>query len=406
VLSPGFGSASKLRDFDDWQDPRISTTDDDLISPYSDSSANDLEQLQPQELSKSGTYVIRRGRKKERKLLPKLPSKSREGVVAETGLTGSRRFSNTFDNIKSLLKESSKLEGLSEPPAELASSTQAVSQPDLGNFELRNPDPVHCPEHLTSALKVTNFAERIQECNGFGFSDTSSGKGLEVSRVVTLEVEELPVRRIVGEQPHLESKIPVNLLIEDQIVKKALNENRRQLEKVSDAIKEIENVKNSGEYGEGNSWRNGEAKTPGTKRNSFEDDGCERRLLDVNLYEGRQPRKLPAQTSAHANDATDGARTAPTPTSDHEFDRRRINGADIYASGRRSRAADLESHKNDTKQIENVIDAILEDSKNPDFQVIVSLDLHYRQPHPHSHSYLNLLQSIVTPTKRKNFEQK
>lgn len=69
------GSASKLRDFDDWQDPRLSTTDDDLISPYSDSSTNELDQIRPQDLTKNGTYVIRRGRKKERKGLPKAPTK-------------------------------------------------------------------------------------------------------------------------------------------------------------------------------------------------------------------------------------------------------------------------------------------------------------------------------------------
>lgn len=335
-----------------------------------------------------------------------------------------RRFSNTFDNIKSLLKENSKLECVSEPPSEFANS-QTVSQPDLVHVPSRTsscerrekrrsahrePEPLpieeeksNGPEDLqplqpqqqqqlteeqepeqqqpednnSEAMKITSFAERTKECNGITIT---TSKSLDVSRAVQLIVDEVPVRRPINSDHHsrLESKIPVNLLIEDQIVKKALNENRRQLEKVSDAIKEIESVKNScvvvelADTGSGRQrWRNGDCKLAGSKRNSFENDSCERRLLDVSAYDSRQPHARKAQPPPpapppHATDLTDGA----SKPSELDFERRRLNGGDIYSSGRRTRVGDLENHKNDTKQIENVIDAILEDSKNPDFQVL------------------------------------
>lgn len=97
-----------MRDFDDWPDPPLSATEDDLVSPYSDSSTNDLDQIRPQDLTKNGTYVIRRGRKKERKLLPKTPTKTKslsfDGCTDDARLQEGKRYSSTFDNIKSLLK--------------------------------------------------------------------------------------------------------------------------------------------------------------------------------------------------------------------------------------------------------------------------------------------------------------
>lgn len=398
--SPGVGSASKLRDFDDWQDPRVSTTDDDLISPYSDSSTNDLDQqVRPHELTKSGTYVIRRGRKKERKqLLPKSSSKSLHEERSGKRLKEVRQYSNTFDNIKSLLKENSKLDGLSEPPAEFANA-QAVSQPDLvhaiPSSERVNkrdsitdkplpPSPVdednpqveesvenEMESRQKQPVKITSFAEKTNECNGITIT---TSKSLDVSKAASLVVDELSARRSMNEHHHtrLESKIPMNLHAEDQIVKKAISENRRPIEIPRDALREIENVKNTAEYAEHKrSWaRNGDSRlSASSKRKSFDSDSCDRRLHDVSAFDSRQPRRPqyppPPQPPPHATDLTDGAKT------EHDFDRRKLNGADIYASGRRTRPGDLESHKNDTKQIENVIDAILEDSKNPDFQVLI-----------------------------------
>ncbi|KAJ8680475.1 hypothetical protein QAD02_016262 [Eretmocerus hayati] len=477
------GSASKLRDFDDWQDPRVSTTDDDLISPYSDSSTNDLDNLRFHELSKSGTYVIRRGRKKERRQLLKSPTKSLPAQEAKDDnnsrqkLHQTRRLSNTFDNIQSLLKESDKLDALSEPPAEFANS-----QPDLlsaatsisccsaseRNDESVPPavekrrsiaqrEPAPLPEDYDTVLepkieqqsqrheksvdtsenetqqqqqpKITSFAEKTSECNGITIT---SSKSLDVSKAASLIVDEVPTRRAVAStttvecqqppqpQPRSQSKIPVNLLIEDQIVKKALNENRRQLEAVSDAIKEIESAKNgdslehkshNGIIGlqqqqqqlllqqqqqqqqgsAGRRLRNGDLHTrmqQAAKRNSFDSDSNERRkLLDVSVYDCRQPvarrstqtqvqSQQPPQPPPHATDLVDGTGVKGAIV-EHEFDaRRRINGPDVYSSGRRTSARHgepIENHKNDTRQIENVIDAILEDSKNPDFQVSVEV---------------------------------
>lgn len=394
-----------MRDFDDWQDPRVSTTDDDLISPYSDSSTNDLDNLRPQDLSKTGTYVIRRGRKRERQNLPKSPTKSIDDELEESRLTEVRRFSNTFDNIKSLLKENKKLEALKKSPTEFANA-QAVSQPDLVSVvnithSSSMPNENHKSNHNEAAkndaaivekkktnnlengfeqrplplspnecepMKITSFAEKTKECNGITIT---TSKSLDVSKANS-KVDDVPSRRSVNNdqyhpqpQPRIESKIPVNLLIEGEIVKKALHENRRQLEKVSDAIKEIESVKNSSDFVDSTKrWRNGSS-----KRNSFDSDSCERRNLDAghsldHHKVGRKPQH-PPPPPPHAIDVTDTANKSVT---EIEFDRRRLNGGDVYSSGRR-RTGDLENHKNDTKQIENVIDAILEDSKNPDFQV-------------------------------------
>lgn len=171
----------------------------------------------------------------------------------------------------------------------------------------------------------------------------------------------------------LAAKIPVNLLIEDQIVKKALKENRRQLEKVSDAIKEIENVRNSESYSEGKRWRNGDLRQNSSKRNSFENeppthDGRKPVTVDGSPFDARSRGKQQQQQQQQYSSDSETSKAS----SDADFaDRRKLNGvADVvYSSGRRLRQNGIESHKNDQKQIENVIDAILEDSKNPEFQV-------------------------------------
>lgn len=395
------GSASKLRDFDDWQDPRLSTTDDDLVSPYSDSSTNELDQIRPQDLTKNGTYVIRRGRKKERKVLPKTPTKTKS-LSFENGeasrLSDAKRYSSTFDNIKSLLKEG-KLEGLDEPPAEFAVPVQppdlirVVSMPAINNetgsraqLEItveeeessdvsdkdKERDNIELPRLPPSPIEDDDrteprVTERSRDCNGvpvpFTMDLVDAGKSptnvLAESRTTTSSkkgAHSTSSERLV-------SKIPVNLLIEDQIVKKALKENRRQLEKVSDAIKEIESVKNSESYCDSKRWRNGDVKQS-SKRNSFENNepvAAERKpVVDGSPFDSSRSRK-----QQHSSDSE----TSKT-SSDADFDRRKPNGTDvIYSSGRRLRQNGIENHKNDQKQIENVIDAILEDSKNPEFQV-------------------------------------
>lgn len=406
---PGVGSASKLRDFDDWQDQRLSTTDDDLISPYSDSSTNDLDQIRPQELTKNGTYVIRRGRKKERKVLPKTPTKTKS-MSFENGEEGGRlsdvkRYSSTFDNIKSLLKEG-KLEDLNEPPAEFAIPVpppdliRVVSMPainnDAGNraqeLEItveeeeasdisdkdKKRDKLELLLPLPSPVENDRMDLRVnrsRDCNGIPTAPNLADMDIGRSSLAEAATRKKLASAVSDER--LASKIPVNLLIEDQIVKKALKENRRQLEKVSDAIKEIENVKNSESYCESKRWRNGDLKQS-SKRNSFENefpppaafyDGNLRKPLtiDGSPYDG----KSRGRQQQHATQYSSDSETSKA-SSDADFaDRRKLNGAGevVYSSGRRLRQNGIENHKNDQKQIENVIDAILEDSKNPEFQV-------------------------------------
>ncbi|XP_014479575.1 PREDICTED: uncharacterized protein LOC106746934 isoform X4 [Dinoponera quadriceps] len=384
------GSASKLRDFDDWQDPRLSTTDDDLVSPYSDSSTNELDQIRPQDLTKNGTYVIRRGRKKERKVLPKTPTKTKSLSFEngeESRLSDVKRYSSTFDNIKSLLKEG-KLEGLDEPPAEF---TVPVPPPDL--IRVVSMPAINNEAGSRAQLEIT-----VEEEESSDMSEKDKERNnVELPRLPSpIEDEDRTDRPRVGDQSRdcngaplpfsmepgkscapesrkgseqrLVSKIPVNLLIEDQIVKKALKENRRQLEKVSDAIKEIENVRNSESYcSESKRWRNGDVKQNSSKRNSFESNEPERKPADGSPYDSRSCRK-----QQHGSDSSEASKTS----SDADFaERRKPNGGTdvVYSSGRRLRQNGIENHKNDQKQIENVIDAILEDSKNPEFQVSVEV---------------------------------
>ncbi|XP_071874453.1 uncharacterized protein isoform X3 [Bombus fervidus] len=411
------GSASKLRDFDDWQDPRLSTTDDDLVSPYSDSSTNELDQIRPQELTKNGTYVIRRGRKKERKSLPKAPTKTKSLSFEnneENRLSDVKRYSSTFDNIRSLLRENKLDEPMNDPPMEFPPSVppdlvRVVSLPaindETGNWprELevtveeeessdlsdkdKKPREMFELLQLSSSLSSSDNPEKgridvdssNQEsrnattelnstCNGVSLSASNSySKGFagltpSSGNVFNDEPRKSPNP---SNEHRLTSKIPVNLLIEDQIVKKALKENRRQLEKVSDAIKEIENVKNSESYSESKTrWtRSGEAKQPLARKSSLDSESNDRGIVE----------RSGARKQHHDSDfdSDTASKTSPETT---DIETKRTNGSDIYASGKRLRQNGVvETHKNDQKQIENVIDAILEDSKNPDFQVSVEV---------------------------------
>ncbi|XP_047370627.1 uncharacterized protein LOC124957622 isoform X3 [Vespa velutina] len=425
------GSASKFRDFDDWQDPRLSTTDDDLVSPYSDSSTNDFDQIRPQNLTKNGTYVIRRGRKKERKVLPKTATKTKSlsfENADDNRLSDVKRYSSTFDNIKSLLKENKldtrkrrssedKSENLVELPSEFA---EIIPPPDLirvvslltinndnnnntssndeeeeeeEDEDENNDRAAHLnimieeeetSEKLFSKMKErpmgeisreklpSNFSinkdstdldiDRDRECNGGIPLSISASKALDIGKPIDFLLEERSKKLMSSSNERLSSKIPVNLLIEDQIVKKALNENRRQLEKVSDAIKEIENVKNSESYCESKRWKNGDIRAS-SRRNSYENDSIEKTNRKT-LGSPYEPRNRKQQSSDSETSKM---------SSENDFDRRKANGTDIYASGRRLRQNGIESHKNNQKQIEHVIDAILEDSKNPNFQVNVEV---------------------------------
>ncbi|XP_017888856.1 dentin sialophosphoprotein isoform X2 [Ceratina calcarata] len=390
------GSASKLRDFDDWQDPRLSTTDDDLVSPYSDSSTNELDQIRPQELTKNGTYVIRRGRKKERKSLPKPPTKTKSlsfDNSEENRLSDGKRYSSTFDNIRSLLRDNKMNEPMDDAPAvEYAAAVppdlvRVVSLPaindETGNWPRELEVTVEEEEssdlsdkdkktrETSSSLSSNDKPSRGETnhgsssaCNGVSLS-ASNSYSIGFATGGTADEPTAPRKSPNPNEHRHASKIPVNLLIEDQIVKKALKENRRQLEKVSDAIKEIESVKNSESYSEGKQrWTRTEDTRQGRK-SSLESESNDRErsiLLDSRCKKQQLDSDLDSDTAS---------KTSPETT---DIEGRRANGTELYSSGKRQRRQNgVEGHKNDQKQIENVIDAILEDSKNPDFQVSVEV---------------------------------
>ncbi|GLH07440.1 Uncharacterized protein GBIM_12894, partial [Gryllus bimaculatus] len=134
------GSIHRLRDADDWPDPPVST-EDEAPSPFSDSyydssATNDLDDFVPPKLppqhAPNGTYIIRKGRKKERKPVPDMLS-PQEIVPPKFG--DLKRCSSTFDNIKSLIKEG-LLEGLDDAPPDFKPPTppglvRVVSLPTL-----------------------------------------------------------------------------------------------------------------------------------------------------------------------------------------------------------------------------------------------------------------------------------
>ncbi|KAL1124345.1 hypothetical protein AAG570_000974 [Ranatra chinensis] len=122
---------------------RLRGTEDGSCSPLSDSSHLDsstasrhdeaLGELSGTDLSSGGTYIIRKGRRKERKPMP-LPSEKspKKGDM--------KRCSSTFDNIKSLLREG-LIEGLDDappdfsPPNPPSSMVRVVSMPSFSSKE-------------------------------------------------------------------------------------------------------------------------------------------------------------------------------------------------------------------------------------------------------------------------------
>ncbi|XP_024082787.1 uncharacterized protein LOC106665612 isoform X2 [Cimex lectularius] len=151
------GSMGRLRDMEEWPDPPTGT-EDGSISPLSDSSHLDSSTSSRQEeilaelsdnMSSGGTYVIRKGRRKERKPMPLPP----EANAIENG--DLKRGSSTFDNIKSLLREG-LIEGLDEAPPDFAppnppSIVRVVSLPSFASEKL--------PKSKSSSLEVPNEAD-------------------------------------------------------------------------------------------------------------------------------------------------------------------------------------------------------------------------------------------------------
>ena len=143
----GTGSIHRFRDHEEWPDPPAST-EDEAMSPFSDtyydsSLTNDNEEcgylcpgISGKNMTPNGTYIIRKGRRKERKVLECVmqPPEIIE-YDQQLRLGDLKRCSSTFDNIKSLLKEG-LLEGLDEPPPDFSPPTppalvRVVSLPSL-----------------------------------------------------------------------------------------------------------------------------------------------------------------------------------------------------------------------------------------------------------------------------------
>lgn len=445
--------------------------------------------MNPRDLSKNGTYVIRRGRKRERKpLVPKIVSPTETKSLSSFGsreldrrLTDAcgKRYSTTFDDIKSLLREG-RLEGLDEPPpdfvppappdlirivpisgdeddeedadAEADNDEDDIDDVDAGNVRRKvtkarrsensdeealprlPPSPLdECEEEQGDENEEENSspARPVEKssgaCNGGparGRSSVTTSKSLDISTNISRDKEAgmggvtataaiyTGSRRSSRKSAagRSEAKIPVNVLIEDQIVKKALNENRRQLERVSDEIKEIESVKkNSESYvaedGNKRTRRLGVEALAATKRNSYEgDSAAENRKRHLLERVAIAPPLLPSVSATSASTVimstsrddnrgcnmqnsldSETSKTSSSGSESADFDRppRRSasNGCPasttdlLYSSDRRlgkhqhQNGQIMENRKIDHKQIENVIDAILEDSKNPDFQV-------------------------------------
>lgn len=170
----GSGSTSRLRDQDDWPDPPTGT-EDGSISPFSDwdSSAGKLDDgnflppdLSASDLSASGTYVIRKGRRKERAPMPTLngqekPNRSTSPNKLYLSISKSnelKRCSSTFDNIKSLLKEG-LIDGLDETPPDFPPPTppalvRVVSLPTLSIVETYLTEPLQIKEKVAKESSI------------------------------------------------------------------------------------------------------------------------------------------------------------------------------------------------------------------------------------------------------------
>jgi hypothetical protein len=160
---PGSGSIHRLRDHDDWPDPPAST-EDEAVSPFSDSyydssATNDHEEcgylppgLYGKNMTPNGTYVIRKGRKKDRKCMgsviqpPEIIEHHQHPRLGDL-----KRCSSTFDNIRSLLREG-LLEGLDEAPPDFSPPSppvlvRVVSLPSLASEDSHRREFLNGPCH-------------------------------------------------------------------------------------------------------------------------------------------------------------------------------------------------------------------------------------------------------------------
>lgn len=151
------------------------------MSPFSDwdSSASKLDdssflppELSASDLSASGTYVIRKGRRKERAPVPTVSSKQEKTKQpaqpsSNSKLNELKRCSSTFDNIKSLLKEG-LIEGLDETPPDFQPPTppalvRVLSLPTLTIDETCQTEPLQIQEKIAGESRVPETSDSIEE---------------------------------------------------------------------------------------------------------------------------------------------------------------------------------------------------------------------------------------------------
>lgn len=176
-LVSGNSSIHRLKEVEDWPDPPPS---DEPISPFSDSiyDSNDgddygLPSTLPLDLTFNGTYVIRKGRKKERgpvknSSVDMMSAKPPPPVTYERQDKRSdlKRTSSTFDNIKLFLKDG-LIEGINDappdfPPPNPPNLVRVVSLPTLPTEE-PEPEIHHRNSKSERYSKLNELAVTLEE---------------------------------------------------------------------------------------------------------------------------------------------------------------------------------------------------------------------------------------------------
>lgn len=126
------------------------------------------------DLSASGTYIIRKGRRKERTPFPVInnqPDISNQSLSPHSNskLNELKRCSSTFDNIKSLLKEG-LIEGLDETPPDFQPPTppvlvRVISLPTLTIDETCQTEPLQIQEKVAEEPQNTELSESAKKNN-------------------------------------------------------------------------------------------------------------------------------------------------------------------------------------------------------------------------------------------------
>lgn len=139
---------NRSKDGDEWPEPPGSA-EDETASVHSDQDPA-LPAALPLDLTFNGTYVIRKGRKRERAPVLKGPPLRHGSLDTQKD----HRTSATFDNIKQLLKEG-RIEGLNDPPPDFQppkppTLVRVLSLPNLPSEEMENNDVSETTHHRSS----------------------------------------------------------------------------------------------------------------------------------------------------------------------------------------------------------------------------------------------------------------